>query len=193
MNKSNNQSMIDQQYLKAMNIDLWVARDAPASVGGAHSETTVPVTGTRPLAELSAAQLSTALSSLKLTADDLTKTAEVLVVTEDSTLSDDCLKLLGAMFKAIELDDTRWCHTGVAHPGTPLTEAGDSSSLKVVLLMLQTGGNANALTELRNVAHQAPGFKSPVIVTFHPQDLLDNPDAKRPAWEDLKQLRKRLH
>jgi len=35
MTESNNRNTIDQQYLRSMNIDLWVARDAPVPTDNA--------------------------------------------------------------------------------------------------------------------------------------------------------------
>jgi len=200
MNKSNNQNTIDQQYLKAMNIDLWVARDAPvatdnsAAVLSSTAVTQAEATDATPLAQLPATELRSALSSLSLTANLQAPGTELLVVTEDASLSDECLKLLGSMLKAIELADSQWLHTGIAqsNTGTSLNALDKSMPLKAVVLMLQTGGNTNALAQLRTTEHRVSGFQAPVMVTFHPQDLLDNPEAKRPAWEDLKLLRKWL-
>jgi len=199
MNKSNNQSAIDQQYLRAMNIDLWVARDVPAvtdNSSGISSAAATPLetNGRSKLAQLSAAEFGTALRRISVTPNNEAQNSELLVITEDSVLSDACLKLLGSMFNAIEVNDSQWLHAGVAQSsaGTSLSALGDSMPLKAVVLMLQTGGNTNGLAQLRSVQHRLSGFQPPVMVTFHPQDLLDNPDAKRPAWEDLKLLRKWL-
>ena len=203
MNKSNSQKSIDQQYLKAMNIDLWVARDTPVAAADVvttsaaelpNTETQTDVVGEAALAQLPAVQLGAALSSMRLAASSPVQSAELLVVTEDSVLSDACFKLLTTMLKAIELKDSQWLHAGIAQAeaGSSLNELGKSMPIKAIVLMLQTGGNADALGQLRNVQHRVPGFNTPAMVTFHPQDLLDNPDAKRPAWEDLKQLRKWL-
>ncbi len=195
-----------------MNIDLWVARDAPVPANNAVAETTataataaatgeragggvqVKTTAETNLAQLPAAQLADALSGLSVATNSSAQNARLLVVTEQFNLSDACLKLLGSMFNAIELTESHWLHAGVAqnNTGTSLNALVESIPIKAVVLMLQTGGNANALGQLRNQRHQVPGIQAPVMVTFHPQDLLDNPEAKRPAWEDLKQLRQWL-
>ena len=198
MTKSNNRNTIDQQYLRSMNIDLWVARDAPVPTDNAaqrlNTESQTDNVEANALAHLSAAQLGAALGKLCVTTNSQVQSAELLVVTEDSTLSDACLELLGSMLKAIELNDSQWLHAGIVQTstGVSLNTLGESIPLKAVVLMLLTGGNTNALGQLRMVRHQVPGFQPPVMVTFHPQELLDNTDAKRPAWEDLKQLRKWL-
>ena len=199
MNKSNNQNAIDQRYLRAMNIDLWVARDAPVATEHSADVSSTVVTqsetnGANELTSLTALEFGTALSRIRVAADTQAQGAELLVITEDSALSDACLKLLGSMFKAIEVEDSQWLHTGVVQTstGTSLSALEKSMPLKAAVLMLQTGGDTNGLAQLRSVQHRLSGFQPPVMVTFHPQDLLDNPDAKRPAWEDLKLLRKWL-
>jgi len=45
-----------------------------------------------------------------------------------------------------------------------------------------------SLTHLRGGTHEFLGV--PVVVTYHPAALLRNEDWKRPAWEDLKRLRR---
>jgi DNA polymerase len=46
------------------------------------------------------------------------------------------------------------------------------------------------ISGLRGKFHEGAGFK--LMATFHPADLLRAPDAKREAWEDLKQVAKEL-
>lgn len=45
-----------------------------------------------------------------------------------------------------------------------------------------------SLTRLRGATHEFMGI--PVVVTYHPAALLRNQEWKRPAWEDLKTLRR---
>ncbi|MFH1009575.1 MAG: uracil-DNA glycosylase [Candidatus Latescibacterota bacterium] len=47
---------------------------------------------------------------------------------------------------------------------------------------------SESLGRLRGKVHRYHGVK--LIVTYHPAALLRNPDWKRPAWEDMKQLRR---
>ena len=46
----------------------------------------------------------------------------------------------------------------------------------------------DTLTKLRENVHDYRGI--PLLVTYHPAALLRNPNWKRPAWEDVKKLRK---
>ncbi len=46
----------------------------------------------------------------------------------------------------------------------------------------------SSLTRLRGATHEFMGV--PVVVTYHPAALLRNAQWKRPAWEDLKSLRR---
>ncbi len=46
----------------------------------------------------------------------------------------------------------------------------------------------SSLTRLRGTTHEFMGV--PVVVTYHPAALLRNTQWKRPAWEDLKSLRR---
>jgi len=188
MSNTNDQSSIDQQYLRAMNIDLWVERDA------VHS----PVEGvaTASLGEMSAAVFSSAIVASGLALQQVAQGTELLVVTEDKYLSAECSKLLESMFKAIELDSSLWVLAALepagTRPATTLATLKDSQQFKAIVVMLRTMGDANALIQLRKTQHRVSGLQPPVMVTFHPQDLLDNPEAKRPAWEDLKLLRQWL-
>jgi len=51
-------------------------------------------------------------------------------------------------------------------------------------------GLSRGITELRGRWQEFEGI--PVMPTFHPAYLLRNPDQKKPVWEDLKQVLKRL-
>ena len=51
-------------------------------------------------------------------------------------------------------------------------------------------GTTGSLTALRGRVLDYQG--TPVMVTYHPAALLRNPNWKRPAWEDIKAVRK-LH
>jgi len=53
-------------------------------------------------------------------------------------------------------------------------------------------GTDQALGALRGSVHTAAPLNTPVVVTYHPADLLRTPAEKRKAWEDLKYAR-RIH
>jgi len=188
VNNNNDQSSIDRQYLRAMNIDLWVERDTVDS--------TVEAVTAASLGGMSAAAFSSAIGTSGLVLQQAMHGAELLVITEDAELSAESSKLLESMFKAIELDSSQWVKAGLEPAGkasaVTLATIKDSQQFKAVLVMLRTMGDTNALVQLRKTQHRVSGLQLPVMVTFHPQDLLDNPDAKRPAWEDLKLLRQWL-
>ena len=197
-----------------MNIDLWVARDSDLAEAAAHpvaadasvhlpsegdnSAVTSTMVQDKPLGTLSPAELADKIPRLSVVPGGARMPAELLVLTEDVTLSDECSNLLGSMFKAIKLESSQWLHAGVsAADGAELISQVESSvQPKATVIMLkaneQSHDPVNAMRQLRGVQHKARSLQSFVVVTFHPQDLLDNPDLKRPAWEDLKQLRRWL-
>lgn len=47
----------------------------------------------------------------------------------------------------------------------------------------------DSMEELRGRFHQAGSYE--VLITYHPQELLDHPEWKRPTWEDVQLLRRR--
>ena len=198
------QADLDRQYLKAMGIDLWVTRDA------AEPSTVVPDTAVTPKTDLpvrqwSAAQLQQSIANLAVE-KTVASQADLLVVTEGAGLSEECAVLLGSMFKAIKIDPAQWLHVGTAidqlgkgqldegqsvkAQSESLNALADKVNPKAIVLMVRSAGNS--LDALRGVPYQSPTMAPLVAVTFHPQDLLDNPETKRPAWEDLKQLRQWL-
>lgn len=205
--KLNNQSNIDRHYLKAMGIDLWVDRKVEihsdstvaSSPNAMPSTAPVPAVASNPgahktLVECSASELSEAVAGLSVSCSEPVKPAEIIVITEDLTLSDQCANLLDAMFKAIEFDRTQWLHAGIsnAKDAIPISHLEASVKPKALILMLKTGGSETALQNVRYVQHKVQTLNAFMLTSFHPQDLLDNPATKRPAWEDLKKLRQWL-
>lgn len=189
-----NPDPIDVQYLKAMNIELWVSRDATDNTTTVVHEVQAQTNSGTALATMSAAELTASIGQLKLQRQSQSQSAVLLVVTEDAHLSPECNKLLGTMFNAIEINHSQWLHASVSseNGATPVGELSDAVGAKAVVVMLRTGGNVNALAQLRTTQHRVSALQPFVVATFHPQDLLDNPDVKRPAWEDLKLLRQWL-
>ena len=206
VDKPNNQSSIDRQYLKAMGIDLWVGRDSVLEPTAAAPSLAIPskTPDTSPakaakhsplrLADLSASEFVTAVANLTLSATEPSRPAQLLVVTEGSNLSADCTKLLESMFNAIEFDRAQWLHAGISQSkdAVPIKQLAHAVTPKALVIMLKTGGIATALQSVRGVQHGTPSLPGFMVASFHPQDLLDNPETKRPAWEDLKQLRQWL-
>ncbi len=76
-----------------------------------------------------------------------------------------------------------------------LTKQIEIISPKVILALGRIAAHellnvTNTLGKLRAEIHNYNGV--PVVVTYHPAALLRNEQYKRPAWEDLKKLRKLL-
>ena len=64
---------------------------------------------------------------------------------------------------------------------------------KLILCLGRIAGQAllktnSSLSQLRGKVHDYRGIK--LMVTYHPAALLRNPNWKKPAWEDVQQLRK---
>ncbi len=221
VDKQNSQGSIDRQYLKAMGIDLWVDRNSvmasaetTPAVNASFVSTTVsqPASATgskaahKQLADLSARELATSVADLEVNCSEAVRPAQLLVITEGSSLSAECMKLLESMFKAIEFDRSQWLHAGISDVRSEagseaISRAGDAIPLsqlhptvrpKALVVMINAGGNPTALQSVRGLQHKVKALNGFMVTSFHPQDLLDNPETKRPAWEDLKQLRQWL-
>lgn len=182
------QSDIDRQYLKAMEIDLWLTRDADELPSG---DTHAAVANTAlPIRQWSAEQLQQSLGQLQVDSG-ADGQFELLVVTEGAAASDKCTELMCSMFSAIKVAANQWTQAGTAEGGSQsLASLINTVNPQAVVLMIRSEGNS--LDALRGMQHRLQGVTPFVITTFHPQDLLDNPEIKRPAWEDLKQLRQWL-
>lgn len=204
MSASSNNSPVDQQYLKALGIDLWVPREfevvAPADTvpvvqdSAAKPEATaVPQQANKPLCDWSAAELTSLLPGLKVLSLKAGTGVELLVVTDSPVPVDECNTLLGSMLKAIKVSTSQWATATIVEDAPETLQAvAATADPQAILLMLRTKGNASALDRLRGQQYQVSALNTFAAVSFHPQDLLDNPDLKRPAWEDLKQLRQWL-
>jgi len=122
--------------------------------------------------------------------------ARLLIVLERA-LTPAAQDLLEAMLKAIdvEIED---------QPVAIITDSLDADPLAVVaasvgpvaLLVMATlpdGVNFSELEIHRKELQRYPWLSVPVAITLHPQVLLDDNLAKRPAWEDLKRVQAFLH
>ena len=101
--------------------------------------------------------------------------------------------LLSAMLKAIDIE----IHS---QPLAIVTDSPEADSLAavtasvqpaivVVMALLPDGASVSELAVHRQAHQSYPWFPGPVAITLHPQALLDDKNAKRPAWEDLKQVK----
>lgn len=91
-------------------------------------------------------------------------------------------KLLGAMLAAIKLR----C--------SPIAASSIPAGISLILLMgpelaQQALGSVEDLDTLRQGNVHSPASGNKVLVTYHPHDLLQQPEHKAKAWEDLKKLK----
>jgi uracil-DNA glycosylase len=102
--------------------------------------------------------------------------------------------------------------TSVADLATTLATSGDAKTLLEKMLAAiglslnedcctATVANCRAVLETRRPKvilalgvppEELSGLGAPVLATFHPNEILANEQLKRPAWEDLKQLKLKL-
>ena len=116
----------------------------------------------------------------------------LLLVMESRADSEAADQLLASMLKAISLDmssQQRICQH--SDGGEPLQYA---AHIKAILLManLARASDVGSLAHLRESLLRHTGTGLALAVTIHPNDLLENNAAKRPAWEDLKRLKSYL-
>ncbi len=192
---------LDQQYLKTMGIDLWVPRGLevkPAAPTQALTESReptpdpAPITA-KPLAACSPAELKALLPHVNVAVGRSSQGVELLVVIEGPVPDAESVTLLGSMFGAIKIDEAQRVQAILSDGSSDSLQTVSSAvSPKAIVLMLRSNGNTNALDGLRAQQLMLPSLNSFAIVTFHPQDLIDNAELKRPAWEDLKLLRQWL-
>ena len=101
--------------------------------------------------------------------------------------------LLAAMLKAIKVDRLAQFAATVSPSAAaePLADVCGRLRPSLVLVMA-TLSDATALPVLephRSELHRVAWLDVPVAITLHPQVLLENPQGKRPAWEDLKRVK----
>lgn len=108
---------------------------------------------------------------------------DLVIVTEaSSTPNDTADQLLTAMLKAINLtrDDVRITDASQIHTLQPSLILAMGENVAQALL------NTNAsLESLRGKLHQYGEAQTPLIVTYHPAYLLQNPVDKKNAYADL--------
>lgn len=192
------------QYLTAMGIESWELRNSSAEQNASASDQ--PSVAQEPSDTLAAVQhwhiedIEANLERAKIVfphtpaADTST---DVLVITEGSGLSPQGLQLLSSMMKAIQLDINDQLLgelVGDANEVSSTQTCGEvirAIKPRVVLLMamLDESREIGQLDSLRSKVHRMMVCETTLAVSLHPAVLLDNPDAKRPAWEDLKRLK----
>ena len=157
------------------------------------AEQLAPVTSPqyRPIVNCNPADIG---ERLKNTAVNLTNTASgrmLLVLEHEPTAA--ALDLLSAMLKAIDTEiqnQSLAIMTESTKADSLTTVAGSvQPALVVVMASLPDGASAAGLAVHRQTHYSYPWLPAPLAITLHPQALLDDKNAKRPAWEDLKRVK----
>ncbi len=101
--------------------------------------------------------------------------------------------LLSAMLKAINVDRLSQCVATLSSSadGESIDAVCERAAPEIVLVMsvLTNSADIAELDAHRTAFQHFSWLKLPVAFTLHPQVLLENPQAKRSAWEDLKRVK----
>ncbi len=208
---------LSKQYLKAMGVTIWEPREldsaettadgvplqptaqppvpSPAQQPITETATTAqsPVKPSLPVAVSSATQ--DYLSALGNTPVSLTQTrqGDLLLVLEPPLLSAEDTSLLTAMLKAINYDISQQSLACMDLTATEtLSAVLPMIKPKLVIIMAVHNGNAALLDNHRAGVHRAEWSTVPLAITIHPKELIADAANKRPAWEDLKQVKAHL-
>jgi len=197
-----------RQYLQALGVDIWQLRATESQVQNSALNARDPKGSAESVVEesvsaLSAMQLGQRLPELLVSAKVSQSQVSVLVVTDEEVSSDESVALLSAMFNAIDLDADSWqlaslsdtyrvLPKGKPVDAVPLKELSRTLQPQAIVLMLRGNIAAANLERLRSNQIRSKEMQSFAMVTYHPQDAIENPDIKRPVWEDLKLLRQWL-
>lgn len=123
-----------------------------------------------------------------------------LLLVLERALSDAAAELLTAMLKAINIDRSLLPVATMHHAADVNATSETAESLAavcerispavvVVMAELEDSARLNDLDTHRASLLRFGWLNAQVAVTLHPQVLLDNPNGKRPAWEDLKRVK----
>ena len=207
------QSTLDRQYLFEMGIDVWAIRnrtgqkdaiqdDAIAGAGSLSGTSPAPFV-TRSAHELceNLAEFPVDLPDTNAVNSDIGNN-KLLIVIESPAPDSKSTALLDNMFNAIDIHAPQR-HVVVVSAGGATTVGAVAATVRPAAIVVMTSSRVasassensensaveiDGLNNLRGVQHQPVNIDPWVVVTFHPADLLDCPEAKRPAWEDLKLL-----
>ncbi len=113
----------------------------------------------------------------------------LVIIAETGTPNDAADLLLTAMLKAIDLTRDDVCVTDASQI--------NHTQARLILAMGETAAqtllNTDApLESLRGKLHQYGEQQTPLIVTYHPLDLIRNPADKKQAFVDLKFAKSQL-
>lgn len=184
-----------EQYLHRLGIVRWRLRDQPVQATVAIAPSVSPQV---PVADIVQPPAPVVLGTGK-------RDADWMLVGEcregESLFAGRAGELLEAMLRAIGLArDEVYAAAftdgyGEAADSMPLGEQIERVQPALLLCFgpvaaLHLLDSDNEFAALRGLVHRHPGTGTPVVVTHHPAELLERPQDKREAWEDLKLARR---
>ena len=205
---------LSHQYLKAMGINRWQLRRTQAGDELTHSDsrsservshepvnpdsaTAVPSRKPIPARQLKIAQqtmisLDETLRNCKVIVANCPAGGKMLLLLERG-LTTPAADLQSAMLKAINVDRLSQCVATLSSSadGESIDAVCERAAPEIVLVMsvLTNSADVAELDAHRTAFQHFSWLKLPVAFTLHPQVLLENPQAKRSAWEDLKRVK----
>ena len=205
---------LSHQYLKAMGINRWQLRRTQAGDELTHSDsrsservshesvnpdsaTALPSRKPIPARQLKIAQqtmisLDETLRNCKVIVANCPAGGKMLLLLERE-LTSPAEDLLSAMLKAINVDRLSQCVATLSSSadGESINAVCERAAPEIVLVMpvLTNSADIAELDAHRNAFQHFSWLNLPVAFTLHPQVLLENPQAKRSAWEDLKRVK----
>jgi len=174
-----------------------VARQTPEPVAPAMADLPPWVRDQQPIAQCPPSALDTLLAECRVVVADQVATsaddARPMLLVLERDLTSPAEDLLAAMLKAIKVDRLSQYAATVSQTAAAKALADVCGQLHPSLvLVMATVSDSTALSELefhRSELHRFGWLDVPVAITLHPQVLLENPQGKRPAWEDLKRVK----
>ena len=210
---------LSHQYLKAMGINRWQLRrtqtgdelthsDSLSSERVSHepvnpdSATALTANAAPSQKPIPAHQLNIAQQTM-ISLDETLRTCKVIVANcpaggkmlllLERELTSPAEDLLSAMLKAINVDRLSQCVATLSSSadGESIDAVCERVAPEIVLVMsvLTNSADIAELDAHRTAFQHFSWLKLPVAFTLHPQVLLENPQAKRSAWEDLKRVK----
>lgn len=179
---------VARQYLKAMGIESWESRSVEVAV--AQSSDSTPATAQwQGATQYDPGSFVSHLAQATVAESTLSPT-QILVVLEAPALESESQTLLASMLKAINVDLAQQTVVNLQSAGSETVESvAGTVKPKIILLMAQLQNDLSELAVLRDGPFKAPWTTASIALTLHPAVLLNQPDLKRPAWEDLKRVK----
>jgi len=177
-----NESERRSAYLQALGIDQWISRRAQAVVEISNQQADWMVVGDLPSAEEDQGEPFSGAARQLL--DAMLAAIEVSVESVLMMHSIPCRHSSDHEATGTE------AHHGLAYWQQQIERVRPRIILAFGSMAAQSLlGTDLAIGELRGRVHEWGAQKLPLVVTYHPAHLLQNPGDKRKAWEDLKLAR----